>query len=726
MAGVAAYPVSNDFPTLTKNGRPVLSTGEGFYNVELDFAGVIQNGIDYIATNGGGVLQLGAKTYQQEVTLRSNVRLVGCGRSKTVIKGVVSSSSLGVVTIDQAGGEVTRTGLFNLGITGVTENTNQWAMYFKGVADSLTPFDGGLWYSEFEKITIRGTKAGGINLRGGTNSNLVPHQFLSFKDIDTRYTAGSHSAWVGIMGSGQVGQVHFDNCEFSGYTSGDGAKAVYLCREVDDAGTVGITDSHPYAIKFTECTFQNVDTAAYVDRAEGVTFDTCWFEDNKRGIRVLNAANGVVATACSFSDSAADGSNTGYCMKVEGSCTAVADACVVRGNCDDAWVDPPAGATLGHLFVRNCIAGTEPHTNYPRGLTSASTVVTGYMPYVILTGTTTVNTITSYLAGDDFLTVRASGSAVTFGLTSGNIRSGSGSSGTFVLQDGSVAVFKVDRAIGRLLLVSSNNNPVDVQTFTASGTWTKPALATKVEVFAVGGGGGGGSGRQGAAASVRSGGAGGGGGAYMGRTFDASGLASTVTVTVGAAGAGGAAQSSADSNGTAGGNGTTSSFGSYLRAPNGSGGAAGSAAAAAAGGGGTGLASGSAGAASSATGAAGSAAGASGAAAAGGGSGGGITTGDVASTGGSGGAIWTHNYGAGAAGTSGGGNGGTATDPPAATRTPGAGGGGGGSSTTTAGGNGGNGASYGGGGGGGGASLNGFASGAGGNGAAGIVIVISQ
>lgn len=83
--------------------------------------------------------------------------------------------------------------------------------------------------------------------------------------------------------------------------------------------------------------------------------------------------------------------------------------------------------------------------------------------------------------------------------------------------------------------------PVDVQVFTANGTWTKPANVTTVFVQLVGGGGGGGAGSQGAAGTARTGGGGGGGGAMLEYTFRASDLAATESVTVGAAGAAGAA-----------------------------------------------------------------------------------------------------------------------------------------------------------------------------------------
>jgi hypothetical protein len=118
----------------------------------------------------------------------------------------------------------------------------------------------------------------------------------------------------------------------------------------------------------------------------------------------------------------------------------------------------------------------------------------------------------------------------------------------------------------------------DVQEFTSSGSWVKPAGKSAVFVFAVGaGGGGGGGGRHNTANAVASGGCGGAGGIVSRQWLQASELAGTVTITIGSGGAGGTSAATETAGNTSltggsGANGGDTSFGTAVFAKGGTGG----------------------------------------------------------------------------------------------------------------------------------------------------------
>ena len=164
-----------------------------------------------------------------------------------------------------------------------------------------------------------------------------------------------------------------------------------------------------------------------------------------------------------------------------------------------------------------------------------------------LSGTVTGGTFSGTHSGNGSALTSLNASNLSSGtVPTAQLGSGTANSTTFLRGDNTWA--------------TPSGSSANVQTFTASGTWTKPGTGTLVYARCWGGGG---SGAHWGACNMQGGG---GGGGYNEGFMPVSILPSTVSVTVGSGGA------SVTTSATAGNPGGTSSFGTYLYAYGGAGG----------------------------------------------------------------------------------------------------------------------------------------------------------
>ena len=224
------------------------------------------------------------------------------------------------------------------------------------------------------------------------------------------------------------------------------------------------------------------------------------------------------------------------------------------GNADKFVTTDGTSASWSFVPLATGVTGTLPVANGGTGATTLTGVVKGNG-----TGAFTAGTVALASEVSGTLPVANGGTGATT-LTANNVLLGNGTSALQTVAPGTSGNALVSNGTS---WISQAVSSASVQTFSSSGTWTKPSGASFVLVEIWGAGGGGGRPTAGAANAA---GSGGGGGAYAYKLFNTSSLGDSVPVTIGAGGPGGA------SNGADGSTGGSTNFGNRFYAYGGGGG----------------------------------------------------------------------------------------------------------------------------------------------------------
>ena len=404
------------------------------------------------------------------------------------------------------------------------------------------------------KDTTTSTGTGTITLAGAP-----PAGFQSFAAIGdgntTYYTISGGSQWeVGIGTYTASGTTLSRNTVLS--SSAGGTSLVDFSAGSKDV-FVTLPSQRSYGIPFST---QTANYAASFN--EGILADT-----SGGAFTVTLPASPVAGTQVIVADAANTwGTNNLTVARngqtIEGSATNL--ICDITGvsvqliYSGTTWqVFAQAGGAGGSADINTQTTGTLLVSRGGTGATTLTGIVKGNGTSAFTAGTVALG---SEVSGT--LPVANGGTGATT-LTANNVLLGNGTSALQVVAPGTTGNVLTSNGT---TWISQAVSAANVQTFSSSGTWTKPAGAQFVLVEVWGAGGGGGRPNAGASNS-NSAGAGGGGGAYNYSTFLASELSSSVTVTIGSGGTG------ASSNASNGGIGGNTTFGTFLTSYGGGGGA---------------------------------------------------------------------------------------------------------------------------------------------------------
>ncbi|WP_416440058.1 hypothetical protein ACH3O9_10245 [Leeuwenhoekiella sp. A16] len=257
------------------------------------------------------------------VVIYSDVNYVGLSEHESVLEAADSDLDW-FVRLDN--GPVQRLQISNLTFQGIGErNSGQKGLYLSASESDYYPYHGGMWYSTFSYITVKGFDSSPLYMQaqlGLRNGDLV-NQFISFNQCHFFRSAGQNNAVTVI---GKNGQMDFNNVvvegQLSSWMTGKENKStdIYIGREFKNGEP--LTDTTPYTLHFNLLTVQNADLGVEIDRAQNVHISG-YFENLHRGIKIVNSASNITVDQVRFANSASDGKDTGYGVYVNNSSASI-------------------------------------------------------------------------------------------------------------------------------------------------------------------------------------------------------------------------------------------------------------------------------------------------------------------------------------------------------------------------------------------------------------------
>ncbi|MFP9098228.1 hypothetical protein ACLI09_04180 [Flavobacterium sp. RHBU_24] len=437
---------------IDNNGTIIQATGnntgrwvrqyEDFINVKFfgafglggDYTLHIQRAIDFAALNSisytlqsivkGATVFIPNGDYTiSSLTLKHKVNVMGESLEETRLHCNGQGSAVGMFEIERGPVFVNVSNLHCLG-----EGTSKTCFNLEAKGeDPQNPntTHGGLWYSTFKNIQVKLFKGDGIVLKGGGNY-LLPNQFNIFENVRVFKNSDFTHALKMI---GQNGQHTFLNCQFDGFYNTTTA-TWSLGHNVYIQNSTSITTA---VASFINSTFQDGNYGIYMEYAENVTIDNCWFENLGVAVTTRPTCKAITITNSRFANAAGFGSlsapnniKNGHCFSITTSFVSITNNYITVSNPNNidsglAFLVTMSNSTTGGVHLANNIFSDQrlDKTNNIPQITSGITLNVGANRLVNtnLAGINGYTAIESRLNTGEYLTVRATDS-IYFGASS--------------------------------------------------------------------------------------------------------------------------------------------------------------------------------------------------------------------------------------------------------------------------------------------------------------------